>query len=113
MRDEPRLPAHIATIPNALDFWVVQTPDAPALRSTDGCALSRRALHEVIDRVGQRLVTLGVARDEPVALVLPAELDMGVTLLGIMSRAVAMPLDPASSASELTCDLERLRPNWW
>lgn len=110
MRDERRLPDHIATIPDALAFWAECTPDAPALRSTGWRQLSHRELHEAVDRVSHRLVALGIAREERVALVLPAGLDMCLTLLGIIASAVAMPLNPASSAPELTRDLERLRP---
>jgi acyl-CoA synthetase (AMP-forming)/AMP-acid ligase II len=111
MRDVLRLPDHIDTIPDALAFWAERTPDAPALRSTGGRELSHRELHEAIDRVANRLVALGMAREERVALVLPAGLDMCVTLLGTIASAVAMPLNPASSASELTRDLQRLRPS--
>jgi acyl-CoA synthetase (AMP-forming)/AMP-acid ligase II len=111
MRDERRLPDHIETIPDALAFWAEQTPDAPALRSIDQHTLSHRELQEAIDRVSQRLVVLGIAREGRVALVLPAGLEMCVALLGIMTGAVAVPLNPASSAPELTRDLERVRPD--
>jgi oxalate---CoA ligase len=111
MRDEPRLPDHIETVPDALAFWAEQTPDAPALRSIDERELTHRELQEAIDRVSPRLVALGIAREGRVALVLPAGLDMCVALLGVMAGAVAVPLNPASSASELGRDLERLRPD--
>jgi acyl-CoA synthetase (AMP-forming)/AMP-acid ligase II len=110
MRDDQRLPDHITTIPDALAFWAEKTPDAPALRSTDWRELTHGELHETIDRVSQRLVALGIAREERVALVLPVGLDMCVTLLGIIASAVAMPLNPTSSTFELSRDLERLRP---
>jgi oxalate---CoA ligase len=110
MGDDQRLPVHIETIPDALAFWAKRTPDAPALRSTDCCELSCRELGEAIDRVSHQLVALGIARQERVALVLPAGLEMCVTLLGIIAGAVAAPLNPSSSTAELTRDLERLRP---
>jgi acyl-CoA synthetase (AMP-forming)/AMP-acid ligase II len=111
MRDAQQLPAHIETIPDALTYWAEQTPYAPALRATDGCQLSYRELQEAIDRVSHRLVALGIAREGRVAVVLPVGLDMCVTLLGIIASAVAVPLNPASSASELTRDLERSKPD--
>lgn len=110
MGDERQLPDHIETIPDALAFWAERTPDAPALRSTDCCELSYRELGEGIDRVSHRLVARRIARQERVALVLPAGLEMCVTLLGIIAGAVAVPLNPSSTTAELTRDLERLRP---
>jgi acyl-CoA synthetase (AMP-forming)/AMP-acid ligase II len=111
MRDAQQLPAHIETIPDALAFWAEQTPDAPALRATDGCKLSYRELQEAIDRISHRLVALGIAREGRVAVVLPVGLDMCVTLLGIIASAVAVPFNPMSSASELNRDLERSKPD--
>ncbi len=110
MRDERRLPDHIDTIPDALAFWAEETPDAPALRSIDGRELSHRELREAIDRISHRLIARGIVRQDRVALVLPAGLEMCVALLGVMASAVAVPLKPASSALELPRDLERLRP---
>ena len=110
MRHDQPLPGHIATIPDALAYWAEQTPDAPALRATGGRELSHRELHQVMNRVVHRLAMLGVPCQERVALVLPAGVDMCVAMLGIIACAVATPLHPASSAAELTRDLERLRP---
>jgi acyl-CoA synthetase (AMP-forming)/AMP-acid ligase II len=110
MRDEPRLPDHIDTIPDALAFWAERTPDAPALRAIDGCQLSHRELHEAIERAARRLTARGVGREDRVALVLPSGLEMCVALLGVVAGAAAVPLSSASSEPELTRDLARLRP---
>src|SRR3954471_15268754 len=110
MRDKPYLPDSIETIPAALAFWAVRTPAAPALRTTGGYELCYSALQDAIDRIANRLLTAGIAREERVALILPVGFDMCVALLGTIASAVAVPLNPASSASELTRDLERLRP---
>jgi acyl-CoA synthetase (AMP-forming)/AMP-acid ligase II len=110
MSDELRLPDHIETIPDALAFWASRTPAAPALRSTDSRDLSYSALQETIDRIAIRLMALEIAREELVAIVLPSGFDMCITLLGTIASAVAMPLNPMSTAPELSRDLERLRP---
>jgi acyl-CoA synthetase (AMP-forming)/AMP-acid ligase II len=105
-----KLPDHIATIPDALAFWASATPNAPALRATDGRELSHLELHALGAGVAARLTERGVARQDRVALVLPTGLDACVALLGIMSSAVAVPLNPALAATELARDLTRLRP---
>ena len=111
MSDEPRLPDHIATIPDGIAYWAEQTPNAPALRAPGGLAFSHRELYEAVNRVAHQLVARGVSRQDRVALVLPAGVDMCVALLGIMAGAVAAPLSPALSPPELTRDLARLRPH--
>ena len=110
MNRERRLPDHFATIPDALGYWAEETPDAPALRASDGRKLSHGELYQTMDRVSRRLAARAVAREERVALVLPAGFDLAIILLGTVAAATAAPLNPASSASELTRDLERLRP---
>jgi acyl-CoA synthetase (AMP-forming)/AMP-acid ligase II len=110
MSDELLLPETIETVPEALIFWAERTPNAPALRSASGRELSHGELHQAIDRISNRLLALEIERQQRVALILPAGFDMCVALLGTMAAAVAMPLNPASSAPELKRDLERLRP---
>src|SRR5215213_7615159 len=110
MSDQLLLPEIIETIPEALMFWAERTPNAPALCSTNRRELSHGELHHAIDRISNRLLALGIEREQRVALVIPAGFDMCVAMLGTMAAAVAMPLSPASSAAELTRDVERLRP---
>ena len=110
MGDALQLPDDIATIPDALAFWAEATPDALALRATDGRELSHCQLHEAIHHVSGHLSARGIARQGRVALLLPAGFDACVALLGVMAGAIAAPLNPASTAAELARDLSRLRP---
>jgi acyl-CoA synthetase (AMP-forming)/AMP-acid ligase II len=110
MNETLTLPETIHTIPEALAFWAERTPDAPALRAIDGRAWSHRELLGVVGGVANRLSELGVDGEAPVALVIPPGVEAGIALLGAMSAAVAAPLNPGSTADELTRDLRRLGP---
>jgi acyl-CoA synthetase (AMP-forming)/AMP-acid ligase II len=104
------LPETIHTIPEALAFWAERTPDAPALRAIDGRAWSHCELQGVVGGVASRLSELGIDSEARVALVLPPGVEASIALLGTMSAAVAAPLNPGSTADELTRDLRRLGP---
>src|SRR5215217_6938656 len=110
MNDALTLPESIQTIPEALTFWAERTPDAPALRAIDGRDWSHRELLRAVGGVASRLAALGVVGDERVALVLPPAVEASIALLGAMVAAVAAPLNPGSTADELTRDLQRLGP---
>jgi acyl-CoA synthetase (AMP-forming)/AMP-acid ligase II len=104
------LPETIATIPAALAFWADLTPDALALRSLDGRALSHGELFRVTAGVAARLRALGVDPGDGVAFVQPPGFAACVAMLGAMMGVVAVPLSPEATDHELTRDLERLPP---
>src|SRR5215217_1610824 len=110
MNDTLSLPESIQTIPEALTFWAERTPDALALRAIDGRAWSHRELLRAVGGVASRLGALGIAGEARVALVLPPGVEASIVLLGAMVAAVAAPLNPGSTADELTRDLQRLGP---
>jgi acyl-CoA synthetase (AMP-forming)/AMP-acid ligase II len=96
------------TVPEALSYWAVCTPYAPALRAIDGHELSHGELGQRVAEVAKRLAARGIERANRVVLVLPPSADAAVVLLGTMAAAVAAPLNAASTAHELTRDMERL-----
>jgi acyl-CoA synthetase (AMP-forming)/AMP-acid ligase II len=110
MSDVLRLPDAVHSFPEALAFWAERTPDAPAIRALDGRTLSHRELHHVVAGVAARLSALGIGGDARVAVVLHGGDAAAVALLGIMSVATAVPINPAATAHELWRDLERLQP---
>jgi acyl-CoA synthetase (AMP-forming)/AMP-acid ligase II len=104
----PRLPDAIETLPEALAFWAERTPDAPALRSLDGRALSHRELARTAANVVSRLRALGIGPDDRVAFVLAPGFESCVAMLGGMTGATAVPLPPDATDHELARDLARL-----
>src|SRR5215213_11464961 len=110
MNDTLTLPESIQTIPEALTFWAERTPEALALRAIDGREWSHRELLRAVGGVASRLVEMGIDDDARVAFVLPPGVEASIALLGAMVGAVAAPLNPGSTADELTRDLQRLGP---
>lgn len=108
MSDDPRLPGSMQTLPAALAYWAERTPDAPALRSLDGRALTHRTLFRAAGAVVYRLRALGVGPGDRVAVVLPPGFDACVAMLGGMMGATAVPLPPEATDHELARDLGRL-----
>ena len=106
-----RLPDTIETIPEGLAYWAERTPDAPAVCSVAGRWLSHGALHEAVTRAAHRLWLLGVRCGDFVALSVNGGNDAPVALLAAITAAIAVPINPAATAHELTRDLERLRPS--
>jgi acyl-CoA synthetase (AMP-forming)/AMP-acid ligase II len=108
MDDQPRLPDAIETIPEGLAFWASRTPDAPALRAIDGRELSHGALWEAVAGVARELAEHGAQVQDRVAHLLSPSLEAAIAVLGAMTAAVAVPLNPMTSPHELSRDLERL-----
>ena len=101
MPPEPVLPGTIQSIPEALHFWAMQTPDAPALIGPDHAVITYGALWATTRTLADRLVRFGIGRQERVVLLMPEGADLAATLLGTMSAAVALPLDVSMTLEEL------------
>jgi acyl-CoA synthetase (AMP-forming)/AMP-acid ligase II len=110
MHSTVTLPETLRTIPEALTFWARQTPLAPALRGVDGRELSHVELQQSICGIAAHLVSMEIHPDERVAVILSPGLDQARALLGVMTVAAAVPLDPRATPDELTRDLRRLPP---
>lgn len=81
-------------LPDAVDRWARQTPDAPAVRSR-GAIASYRELTRRSERLARRLRAAGIVRGAVVAVCLPAGIAGVVAQLGILrSGAGFLPLDP-------------------
>ncbi len=93
---------------DVLEEWAVRTPDAPALLAAGRMPLTYGRLRRHIDDVVQRLRTLGVGRQDRIALALPTGPEMAVAFLAVAAGAVCAPLHPASSTDELDAYLTDL-----
>ena len=93
---------------DVLQAWAVRTPDAPALLAAGRMPLTYGRLRRHIEDVVQRLRTLGVGRQDRIALALPTGPEMAVAFLAVAAGAVCAPLHAASSTDELDAYLTDL-----
>ncbi|HEY0783994.1 MAG TPA: amino acid adenylation domain-containing protein, partial [Thermoanaerobaculia bacterium] len=85
-------------------------PEAIAVRSA-GEELTYRELARRADRLARRLVALGAAPDERIAVCLERSVETVVSILGVLlSGAAYLPLDPSHPAERLSQTLEDARP---
>jgi oxalate---CoA ligase len=108
LSDEERLPEAIQTVPETLDYWAGQTPDAPALIIPGQPAVNYAALWRGVRAVTEALSCSGVGRHDRVVLLLPEGPTLAMALLGTMSAAIAVPLPASLTASELKAALHNL-----
>jgi len=76
-------------------------PDRPAILSPGEPPLLYRALIEQIESTISALRSLGIERNDRVAIVLPNGPEMATSFLGVACCATSAPLNPAYRASEL------------
>jgi len=91
-----------------LDGFAFPSDSAPALLAPGRTPLTARGLAEQITNVVDALSERGVARADRVAIVLPNGPEMASTFLGVVTTAVAAPLNPAYTADELEFFLDDL-----
>jgi len=88
------------TICAVIKRWADIQPDAPALIAENRSVLSYRALSDVIDRIRADLKTLGLGRDDRIAIVHSGPIDTGILTLAVFGIAAAAPLDPRQTEEE-------------
>src|SRR5215831_10422235 len=74
-------------------------PDRPAILSPGEPPLLYRALIEQIESTVSALRSLGIERNDRVAIVLPNGPEMATSFLGVACCATSAPLNPAYRAS--------------
>lgn len=82
---------------------------APALVSTDGPTLTRGELAELVRHSSRAIRSAGVARQDRVAILIPHGFEMAIALLGVAGAAVAIPLNPALRAPDISSALLHMR----
>lgn len=108
MTDEERSPEpHV--IPALLRARADATPDAPALLAPGKQPLSYRQLDEQTGAVAAQLRSVGIGKDDRVALVHPNGPEAAAAFLAISSAAVCAPLNPTYRQSEYDYYLSDLR----
>lgn len=79
-----------------------------ALLDTNGECLTYGELRETVARLGECLRSAGVREDDRVAIVLPNGLEAALIFLAVATHAVAAPLNPAYTETELSFSSEDL-----
>ena len=93
-------PQHMR-IPHLLEAWAVRTPMHRRFSPLDVCRSPMAVYTGRLTTWCRRYVTLGVGRQDRVALVLPNGPEMAVAFLAVAAGAMCAPLNPAYSTDEL------------
>ena len=101
-----------ATFLDVIRFWADRTPDAPALLTEPGGALSYRELIGEIEATGTALHTCGFGRGDRIAVVHPGGADMATAVMGIWSHATVIPLSPRHRLGEYSLYLRAHREHY-
>jgi oxalate---CoA ligase len=99
----------LLSIPQILIHQAEHAPDAIAILAPGRHPLTYGRLRRQISDVGKTLHTIGVSRNDRVALVLPDGPEMAVAFLAVAASATSAPLNPTYSADEFAIYLADLR----
>jgi acyl-CoA synthetase (AMP-forming)/AMP-acid ligase II len=103
--------SELRCIAHTLTHQAEHTPDATAILAHGRPPLSDSRIHRHISDMGKTLRTIGVGRNERVALVLPDDSELAGAFLAVAASATCAPLHPAYSADEFATYLADLRAN--
>src|SRR5215475_8314781 len=92
-------PQHLC-IPHFMKAQAERTPEAIAIAAPGRTPLRYSSLWMHIEKVVKVLHTIGVGRNDPVALVLPDGPEMATAFLAVAACATCAPLNPAYRARE-------------
>jgi oxalate---CoA ligase len=106
---DPKLPASIQSVPEALAFWAEQAPEYTALLSPGRAPVTYRELHDRAARIAGTLRRLGLGRRHAIAVVFPDGLELCVALLAAMTVGGATPLAWPGSEPDSRRVLSRCR----
>jgi acyl-CoA synthetase (AMP-forming)/AMP-acid ligase II len=100
----------VETVPQAIAWWAVATPDAPALLGIRGETLSHAQLHTRIEEFARQLAALGIELGDRVLLALPDGVPTAIAGLATIRTAVAVPVNPAQSRAEAESIIASVTP---
>jgi acyl-CoA synthetase (AMP-forming)/AMP-acid ligase II/acyl carrier protein len=96
------------TIPELLDLHAAERPGALAVGDLERTSLTYRGLEELTRRVASQLSEIGLGRGDRVAIVLPNGPETATSFLAVTRLAIAAPLNPGLTRSELAFYLDDL-----
>ncbi len=89
------------TIGDLIRDWAIAVPDAAAIAAKNKRDMSYRDLAVLTDRIARQLQDQGYGPDSRLALVHRGGPEMITTLLGVVNRAIAMPLSDEVPVTDL------------
>lgn len=92
----------------AIEGHALSSPDAAALLTPDGQAISYRSLWGNIVAIGKLLHNAGVGRDEVVAVLAPQGLTQAISVVGTLGYCACAPLQPRTVLEEVQRSLRSL-----
>ena len=100
LRAEPAVAAVASTIGEIVDYWGRLAPTAPAIASRDGKDMSYGELARLTDRIAIQLQHAGFDTSSRLAIVHRGGAEALTTVLGVVKRAIAVPISHEYVASE-------------
>nr|WP_089299344.1 non-ribosomal peptide synthetase [Actinoplanes regularis] len=98
--NDTAVPVAAVSVPELIQRWVTETPDAVAVRDGGGRSLTYGQLDEWSQGVASGLRSAGVNRGDRVGLCLPRSVEMVAAMLGVWRVGAAfVPLDPQLPAA--------------
>jgi acyl-CoA synthetase (AMP-forming)/AMP-acid ligase II len=97
-------------VPHLLEHQARRIPNAPAILAPGRAPLTYGRLYQHVDEIKGMLRTMGLARRDRVAVVLPNGPEMAVAFLSVSASAVCTPLNPAYAVEELDRYFADLHP---
>jgi acyl-CoA synthetase (AMP-forming)/AMP-acid ligase II len=107
---DDRLPAAIASVPEAVAWWARTSPAAVALVDIAGREVTYGQLYRAIGHFAARLAAWGTARGNRVLLAVPDGIPSAFAKLAAMSSAIAVPVDAEHSTAEASEVLAAVAP---
>ena len=92
--------SRVLSLYNLIEMRAIQSPEAIAIAAPGRRPLSYYGLQTQIQSVAAALRSLGVARHDRVAIVLPSGPEIAVAFLAVASVATSAPLNPAYRLNE-------------
>ena len=97
-------------VPAMVEAWAHGTPDSVAIVAPGRDPLTYGRLRTHLEDVAHTLHSLGIGRNDRIALVLHNGPEMAVAFLATAVAATCAPINPDSRASKLDLCLSDLRP---
>lgn len=101
LRVRPKVSVPFLRLNDLFEHHAARGPDAAAILAPDRAPLSYASLYRQIGDVGRTLRTMGIGREDRVALMLPNGPDMAAAIICVASNAACAVINPACAADEL------------
>lgn len=96
----PSIESGSATVYELFRHWADKSPQRPAIQPQGSSAFTFRSLQQQITIGSEMLKSLGIGRNDRVAVALPERTDMALVCLMVCVRGVCVPLNPDYTRDE-------------